>query len=113
MKYLQYEKLKLQPYFQDKSISIEAKQTKFRWRTHMENFKHNCKCMYDAGSLECDFCSMHQDSQEKSITCKAVNNDDEPKSDYSELFKTDEIPHNIVKTIMRITKTRTKMKETI
>ena len=103
MKNLQYDQLKMQSYFLDKSLSISQKRTIFRFRTHSENFLMNYKSSVE--DLTCPLCHLHPDSQIESLSCSKVRREGFSVDRYMKLFEED-IPRDTVDMIMSIMKTR-------
>ena len=70
MKNVNYEKLKIQPYFIKDSISTHDARNIFRYRTRMLNFKENYKG--NNNDDICPLCKKHTDDQNKIESCTVL-----------------------------------------
>ena len=98
---LQYFELKLQKYLKDVDFNL------YRFRTHCAKFKENMKTSYTA--TPCPFCLVQPDNQAHSVQCPEVQQRVKIEGNYSEIFK-ENVPSNISKTLMNITKMREEQK---
>ena len=100
---LQYFELKLQKYLKDGDFNVQEAKNLYRFRTHCAKFKENMKTSYTA--TPCPFCLVQPDNQAHSVQCPEVQQRVKIEGNYSEIFK-ENIPFNISKTLMNITKLR-------
>ena len=103
LKELSFSELKMQPYLEDKYLSIEQKRTLFTYRTNMARFKVNYKSSYQEHS--CKLCGDHPDDQRSSFSCKEIFKENDETATYETIFHKN-IPKKTVDTIMKITETR-------
>ena len=100
---LQYSELKLQKYLKNVDLTVQEAKNLYRFRTHCAKFRENMKTSYAASP--CPFCLVQPDNQTHSVQCPEVTQKVKIEGNYSDIFKED-IPSNISKTLMNITKLR-------
>ena len=100
---LQYTELKLQKYLKNDSIPVPEARNLYRFRTRCAKFKENMKTGYQ--STPCPFCLVQPDNQIHSVQCSVVSTKVKIEGNYNDIFK-ENIPSNISKTLMNISKLR-------
>ena len=103
MEKLDYNDLKLQNYLMSEEITAEEAKNLFRFRTRSAFFKENMKTGFQ--STPCPFCHVQPDNQTHSMVCPDVNKKIKIEGNYDDIFQED-IPADISKTLLRITKLR-------
>ena len=98
---LTYTELKLQNYLKNKNISVEEARNLFRYRTRVAKFKENMKSSFLVTT--CPLCLVQPDTQVHSFQCPELRV--KLEGIYNDIF-TEDIPTNISKTLLRITKRR-------
>ena len=98
-----YTDLKLQNYLQDKEISVAEAKNLYRFRRRAAKYKENMKNSYS--SIACHVCLVQLDTQVHSTQCPIVITKVTIEGDYKDIF-TDDIPSDISKTLLKISKFR-------
>ena len=99
MENLLYIELKMQTYFKDKSITVQAAKNLFRWRTRAALFKMNYSNGYT--NTACPCCQDGPDSQEHSFQCSVIQQKVNVVGEYGDIFN-DDVSKDISGTILRI-----------
>ena len=106
MENLEYSELKLQNYLSNDLITVQEAKNFFKFRTRVAKFQANMK--NNPGlSLACPFCKVIPDTQQHSVQCSVVKSKVDVKGNYKDIFL-DNIPVEIARTLMEITKLREK-----
>ena len=106
MENLEYTDLNLQNYLSDDSITVQEAKNLFKFRTRVAKFYANMKNNHEL-SQACPFCKVQDDTQEHSVQCNVVKTKINVKGNYRDIFL-DDIPVEIARTLMEITKLREK-----
>ena len=106
MENLEYTELKLQNYLSNDSITVQEAKNLFKSRTRVAKYYANMKNNHGL-SPTCPFCKIHADTQEHSVQCNVVKSKMNVKGNYRDIFL-DDIPVEIARTLMEITKLREK-----
>jgi hypothetical protein len=99
MENLLYIELKMQTYFKDKSITVQAAKNLFRWRTRAALFKMNYSNGYT--NTACPCCQDGPDSQEHSFQCSVIQQKVNVVGEYGDIFN-DDVSKDISGTILGI-----------
>ena len=106
MENLEYTELKLQNYLSNDLISVQEAKNLFKFRTRVAKFQANMK--NNPGlSITCPFCQVQPDTQNHSVLCHVVKSKIDVRGNYRDIFL-DDIPVEIARTLMDITKLREK-----
>ena len=100
---LVYNKLKLQNYLKAKNIPVYEAKNLFKFRVRSAQFKENFGDRFE--DKRCPLCLSHLDTQALSIQCDKVKEKIEIDGNYMDIFR-ENIPSNISKTLLRISKLR-------
>jgi hypothetical protein len=100
---LWYPELKMQDYLKSNKFTILEVRTIFSFRTRMANFGENFK--NGRKQVPCPLCQSHLDSRSMAFKCPKLKEEVEIKGKYEDLYK-DNIPKDLVKTIMDISEFR-------
>ena len=106
MKNLEYTELKLQNYLSNDLITVQEAKNIFKFRTRVAKFQANMRNSPGL-SLACPFCKVIPDTQQHSVQCSVVKSKVDVKGNYNDIFL-DNIPVEIARTLMEITKLREK-----
>ena len=106
MENLEYTEIKLQNYLSNDSITVQEAKNLFKYRTRVAKYQANMKNNPKL-SLTCPFCKVQPDTQIHSAQCHVVQSKVDVRGNYKDIFL-DNIPVEIIKTLMEITKLREK-----
>ena len=100
---LKYVELKTQNYLKDGKITVKEAQNVYKYRTRVAKFKENMKSSYL--STACPLCCVQLDTQVHSLQCTVIKENILVEGNYDDIYS-ENIPQNISKTLLRITKFR-------
>ena len=105
MENLDYTELKLQNYLSNDFITVQEAKNQFKFR-RVTKFQANMKNIPSL-SITCPFCQVQPDTQQHSVLCHVVRSKVDVRGYYREIFL-DDIPVDITRTLMNITRFREK-----